>query len=62
MKASGWTINYKKSELIPNQQIMYLGFFCDTINFKYFSHDKKLTIIIEMIDKILEIHIVTKLD
>ena len=62
LKASGWTINYKKSELIPSQQIMYLGFYSDTMNFKYFSHVKKLNIIIEMIDKILETHIVTKLE
>ena len=62
LKASGWTINSKKSELIPSQQIMYLGFYSDTMNFKYFSHVKKLNIIIEMIDKILEHHIVTKLE
>ena len=62
LKASGWTINYKKSELIPNQQIMYLGFYTDTLNFKYFSHIKKLNIIIEMIEKILESPVVKKLE
>ena len=62
LKASGWTINYKKSELIPNQQIMYLGFYTDAIKFEYFSHIKKPNIQIEMIDNILESPVVKKLD
>ena len=51
LNCAGWNVNFKKSTLIPTQQLLYLGMFTDSINMMYFSPVKKLIVIQELIKK-----------
>ena len=57
---AGWNVNHKKSILEPTQQLLYLGFFTDTINMMYFSPVKKLLVICDLINEALKKDKITK--
>ena len=59
---AGWTVNKRKSHLIPTQQLFYLGFFTDTVNMRYYSNIKKIELILGAIDRVLCENIVAKLE
>ena len=46
---AGWNINMKKSSFEPTQQLLYLGFYTDTVNMMYFSPLNKLLVIKDLL-------------
>ena len=59
---TGWNVNMDKSVLLPTQQLLYLGFFTDSINMMYFSPVKKFIVIQELIHKVLDETWISKTD
>ena len=55
-KCLGWDINYKKSQLTAQQQIVYLGFLIDSTKMMYFYPERKIveikTLFAEIFDKV----------
>ena len=43
LESLGFTINYKKSSLIPSQRIVFFGFVIDIIEFKIFLTEEKVS-------------------
>ena len=54
LESLGFTINYKKSSLIPCQRILFFGFIIDTVEFKVFLTEDKLNKIILKAVNLLE--------
>ena len=50
----GFTINYKKSSLVPSQRIIFFGFIIDTAEFKIFLTEEKLVKILLKAENLLE--------
>ncbi|MCG7879447.1 MAG: reverse transcriptase domain-containing protein [Candidatus Thiodiazotropha endolucinida] len=42
LESLGFTVNYKKSSLIPSQRIVFFGFIIDTVEFKVFLTEEKV--------------------
>ena len=52
-KLLGWQINYKKSNLLAKQQIYYLGFNVNSVNFKYSYPERKVMEVKKLFKEIL---------
>ena len=42
LQSLGFTINYKKSSLVPSQKIVFFGFLIDSVQFKIFLTEEKV--------------------
>lgn len=54
LESLGFTINYKKSSLIPSQRIVFFGFIIDTVEFKIFLTEEKVNKIILKAEELLK--------
>ena len=41
LESLGYTVNYKKSVLVPTQKIIFFGFILDSVQFKIFLQKRK---------------------
>ena len=54
MESLGYTVNYKKSVLVPTQRIIFFGFILDSVQFKILITDEKVQKIIAKAWSLLE--------
>ena len=54
LESVGYTVNYKKSVLVPTQKIVFFGFILDSVQFKVFLTDEKIQKIIAKAQSLLE--------
>ena len=54
LESLGFTINYKKSSLVPSQRIIFFGFIIDTVEFKIFLTEEKINKILLKAENLLK--------
>ena len=54
LESLGYTVNYKKSVLVPTQKLIFFGFILDSVQFKIFLTDEKVQKIIAKARSLLE--------
>ena len=58
LEALGFTVNYKKSSLVPSQRIIFFGFIIDSVEFKIFLTEEKVNKILLKAKQLLQKRIV----
>ncbi|KAK6175917.1 hypothetical protein SNE40_014292 [Patella caerulea] len=59
LQSLGYLVNYKKSVFQPAQKIVFFGFIIDTVTFKVYLTDKKISKLSNFASKLLKKHPIT---